>query len=104
VTGAFQLTPQAIDDIDEIWWRIAQDKPDAANKVERKIVATCRRLASHPLIGTLRRDLTSREVRFMTVPRYPNYVIVYRPDTVPLQVIAVLHGMRDLKPVLDTRV
>jgi plasmid stabilization system protein ParE len=36
-------------------------------------------------------------VRFWTVPKYSNYVIVYRPDTVPLQVVAVLHAKRDLK-------
>jgi plasmid stabilization system protein ParE len=30
-------------------------------------------------------------------------VIVYRPETAPLQVIAVLHGKRDLKDVLEGR-
>jgi hypothetical protein len=30
-------------------------------------------------------------------------VIVYRPGTVPLQVIAVLHGKRDLKTVVSGR-
>jgi hypothetical protein len=28
-------------------------------------------------------------------------VIVYRPETVPLQVVAVLHGKRDLIDVLE---
>jgi hypothetical protein len=41
-------------------------------------------------------------VRFWTVTKFPNYVIVYRPDTVPLQVVAVLHGKRDLKEVLES--
>ena len=35
------------------------------------------------------------------IPSFPNYVIVYRPETVPLQVVAVLHGQRDLKEVLS---
>jgi plasmid stabilization system protein ParE len=42
-------------------------------------------------------------VRFWTVTKFPNYVIVYRPDTAPLQVIAVLHGKRDLKKALEGR-
>jgi len=54
-------------------------------------------------MGTVRRDVTSLPVRFWTVQRFPNYVIVYRPETVPLQVIAVLHGRRDLKSILDER-
>jgi plasmid stabilization system protein ParE len=39
-------------------------------------------------------------VRFWTVTKSPNYVIVYRSETVPLQVVAVLHGKRDLKKIL----
>ena len=42
-------------------------------------------------------------VRFWSVTKYPNYVIVYRPETAPLQVIAVLHGKRDLKEILKGR-
>ena len=32
-----------------------------------------------------------------------SYTIVYRPETEPLRVIAVLHGARDLGPILSTR-
>jgi plasmid stabilization system protein ParE len=100
---SFQLTAQAIEDLDAIWWFIAKDSRDAADRVEMEIVATCRRLAKHPLMGIRRQDLTSLPVRFWTLPKFPNYVVVYRPDTAPLQVIAVLHGRRDLKKVLEGR-
>jgi len=103
VNAPFQFTPQAIDDLDAIWWFIADDSQDAANRVEREIVATCGRLAKHPLMGSRRQDITQLPVRFWTVTRFPNYVIVYRPETAPLQVVAVLHGMRDLKEVLEGR-
>jgi plasmid stabilization system protein ParE len=76
---------------------------NAADRVEMEIVATCRRLAKHPLMGTRRQDITSLPVRFWTLPKFGNYVIVYRPDTVPLQVVAVLHGKRDLKSVMEER-
>ena len=101
--SAFQLTPQATEDLDAIWWTIAQHNEDAAERVEIEILAACRLLATHPSMGTKRRDITTMLVRFWTVTKFPNYVIVYRPETVPLQVVAVLHGKRDLKEVLLKR-
>ena len=90
-----QFTPQAAEDLDAIWWVIAEDNRDAADRVEREILDTCHRLAKHPRMGTKRQDITPLPVRFWIVARFPNYVIVYRPETVPMQVVAVLHGKRD---------
>jgi plasmid stabilization system protein ParE len=59
-------------------------------------------LAESPLQGHLRRDLTKRPVRFWTLPKYPNYLIVYNPDARPLAIVRVLHGMRDLKRLLKS--
>jgi plasmid stabilization system protein ParE len=103
MNAPFQFTPQATEDLDAIWWFIAEDKRDAADRLEMEIVATCRRLAKHPLMGTKRLNITSLPVRFWVVTKFPNYVIVYRPETVPLQVVAVLHGKRDLRTVLAER-
>jgi plasmid stabilization system protein ParE len=103
MSAQFRFTPQAMEDLEAIWWFIAGDNRDAADRVEMEIVATCRRLAKHPLMGTKRQDITPLPVRFWTVAKFPNYVIVYRPETTPLEVIAVLHGRRDLKEVLERR-
>jgi plasmid stabilization system protein ParE len=103
MNAPFLLTPQATEDLDAIWWFIAKDSRDAADRVEMEIVATYRRLAKRPLIGTKRQDITQLPVRFWTVTKFPNYVIVYRAETIPLQVVAVLHGKRDLKEVLESR-
>ena len=103
MNAPFQFTPQATEDLDAIWLFIAEDNREAADRVELEILATCRRLAKHPLMGTRRRDITARPVRFWTVTKFPNYVIVYRPETTPLQVVAVLHGKRDRREVLEKR-
>jgi plasmid stabilization system protein ParE len=103
MSAAFRFTPRAAEDLDAIWWFIAEENRDAADRVELEIVATCGRLAKHPRIGSRRQDITALPVRFWTVTKFPNYVIVYRPDTAPLQVVAVLHGKRDLKEVLERR-
>jgi plasmid stabilization system protein ParE len=103
MNARFQFTPQATEDLDAIWWFIAKHNQEAADRVEKEIVSTCRRLAKHPLMGTKRQDITPLDVRFWTLPKFPNYVIVYRPEPVPLQAVAVLHGKRDLKEVLKRR-
>jgi plasmid stabilization system protein ParE len=54
-------------------------------------------------MGTKRQDITKLPVRFWTITKFPNYVIVYRPESVPLQVVAILHGNRDLEKVLEKR-
>jgi plasmid stabilization system protein ParE len=101
--ASFQLTPQATEDLDAIWWIIAEQSRDAAERVEIEILATCHRLARHPRMGTKRQDITMLPVRFWTITKFPNYVIVYRPESVPLRVVAILHGKRDLKEVLEER-
>lgn len=103
MSALFRFTPQAIEDLDAIWSFIAKDNREAADRVETEIIATSRRLAKHPLMGTKRQDITPLPVRFWTVTRFPNYVIVYRPDTVPLQVVAILHGKQDLKEEIPSR-
>jgi plasmid stabilization system protein ParE len=52
MNAPFQFTPQAIEDLDVIWWGIADDNREAADLVELEVVATCRRLAKHPLMGS----------------------------------------------------
>jgi len=59
------------------------------------------RLARKPTnAGRLRPDLTPRPLRFWAVRHYPNYLVVYDSETKPLQIIRILHGARDLPPIL----
>ena len=93
---SYRLTSKAEEDLFGIWSFIARDNPDAADRVEAAIFDACAFLAAAPLRGHLRRDLSSLTVRFWTVLRYPNYVIVYDPGTDPLQIIRILHGARNI--------
>jgi plasmid stabilization system protein ParE len=45
MSAPFQLTPQATEDLDAIWWFIEKDSGQAADQVEAEIIATCPRLA-----------------------------------------------------------
>jgi plasmid stabilization system protein ParE len=99
--SVYRITPQAADDLFEIWSFIARDSVEAAGRVEETILNSCALLADAPQLGQARDHLTQRPVRFWTVPRYPNYVIVYDPSPRPLQVIRILHGKRNLTGLLE---
>ncbi|HUX27231.1 MAG TPA: type II toxin-antitoxin system RelE/ParE family toxin [Terracidiphilus sp.] len=101
--SSYQFTPRAIDDLDDIWSYIAADSVDAANHVESAIFAACASLARHPLLGSKRSEITPLPVRFWAVTQYSSFIIVYRPETKPLQIVAVLHGKRDIKSLLEER-
>ena len=72
----YQFTPQAADDLFEIWSYIARDSIEAANRVEAAICEACNLLATTPLAGHVRKDLSGLTVRFWPVQPYSNYLIV----------------------------
>ena len=44
-------------------------------------------------VGHRREDITDKPIRFWSVYKY---LLVYRPDTKPLEILRIIHGMRDL--------
>jgi len=98
--SSYRFTPQAVADLFDIWSFIAQDKPAAADRVEEAVLRACDFLADSPMAGRVRKELTSRPVRFWVVQPYSNYLIVYDPEKKPLQVIRILHNARDLVSLL----
>ena len=93
----FVLSPEALDDLDQIWLYIAEDDIPAADRIEHEIREAIKVLAERPEIGHFRRDLTDRHVKFWTVD---HYMIVYDPATHPVQIIRVFHGSRDIPDLL----
>ncbi len=99
----YVLTPLAKADIFNIWTYIADHNQDAADRVERAIFDACALIAEAPLRGHSRPDLTDRPLLFWTITRYPNYVVVYRTERAPVQIIAVMHGKRNIQRILGKR-
>ncbi len=89
----YRLTQAAETDVVEIIQYLAERSDDAAQSVFRALEDAFNRLASHPHIGHAREDLTARPVKFLSVF---SYLVVYAPETSPLQIIRVLHGARDV--------
>ncbi len=96
------LAPQAARDLVQIWRYIKKESSqETADRVESVIRSKFGYLADFPQGGHWRRDLTTAEVRFLAVY---SYLIVYRPEMKPLQIVAILHAHRDLPKILAKRI
>lgn len=93
----YQLTPIARDDLRDIIEFIRGDNPTAAKRVLAEFKTAMRRLSRSPDIGHLREDLVDEPLRFW--PVY-SYLIIYRAEIRPIQIIRVLHGSRDVRSIL----
>jgi len=93
----FLLTPRAEQDVSDIWDYIADDSIEAADRVLDALEKALYKLARNPAIGHMREELADRRHRFLLVY---SYLIVYRFETQPLQVLRVLHAARDVQSIL----
>jgi plasmid stabilization system protein ParE len=82
--SAYVFTPEAEEDLFEVWLHTAQDSPESVDRVESELHNFCAFLASRPYAGHNRPDVTTLAVRFWTVPRFVRYIIVYDPVSDPL--------------------
>ncbi|MFZ1974908.1 MAG: type II toxin-antitoxin system RelE/ParE family toxin [Candidatus Acidiferrales bacterium] len=101
--SAWKLTPEAENDLFDIWSYIARDNLDAANDVENSIYLACNLISESPLAGRTRADLTLLPVRFWLVQPHKIYFIVYDPIKEPLQILRIVHAARDLPQTLRQR-
>jgi plasmid stabilization system protein ParE len=94
----FVLTHVAKADLLKILEYLEGDNPSAVLKVVDALDDAMQLLAENPGVGHLRPDLTPQDVRFWSVFRY---LVIYRPDTKPLEIVRVLHGKRDVRRLLE---
>lgn len=87
--------PLAEQDLDEIWFYIAQDNVDAADRTLDLLRDKGLILAKSPMIGRARTELAP-SLRSFPVG---NYLIFYRPIESGIEVIRVLHGSQDLNSI-----
>jgi plasmid stabilization system protein ParE len=97
----YVFAQQAAIDLVKIWRYIKRQSGDEmADRVEAAIREQIIFLAINPSAGHWRKDLTDDPVRFSLVY---SYLIVYRPTTKPLQIVAILQGRRDVEQILKDR-
>ncbi len=93
----YRISDAARTDLDEIWFYIAQDDVSAADKFIRAIVMRFPKLATMPLMGRTREELSPR-LRSFPIGRY---LIFYRPMENGVEIVRVLHGARDFPPLFE---
>ena len=91
----YRVSDVARADLDEIWVYIAQDNPDAADRLIRAIVSRFPMLASMPEMGRQREELAARLHSFPI----GNYIIFYHLIPGGVVVTQVCDGRRDLPSV-----
>jgi toxin ParE1/3/4 len=79
------------------WDYIANDNIEAADRVVEALEDAMFKLAKNPGMGHWREELTDKRHRFFLVY---SYLVVYRHETKPLQIIRVLHASRDVQSIL----
>jgi plasmid stabilization system protein ParE len=42
-------------------------------------------------------------LRYFPIPRFPNYVVFYRPLAFGAEILHILHGARDIKSILEAQ-
>lgn len=90
--GRIQRTPRADQDLEELWFFIAQDDPAAADRWLDTLEEKIGLLADNPLMGPARPDI-ARELRYHPVG---NHLLLYRVIQGGIEIVRVLHGARDL--------
>ncbi len=89
----FVLTPEARNDFRSILADIAEDSPEAAERLRSQFYAEMQQLGRFPGIGHYHDELLGRKYRFWN---FRHYVVAYAWEANPIQVISVIHGARDL--------
>jgi plasmid stabilization system protein ParE len=91
------LTPRAKRDVNDNWDYIASDKIEAADRVLIALESALVNLAKNPGRGYWREELADQSRRFWLVY---SYLIVYRHEAKPLQIVRALHASRDVQGLL----
>jgi toxin ParE1/3/4 len=89
------VSPLAQTDIDEIWDYIARHSPVNADRFVDRIEQRFDLLAANPGLGLARDDLRPGLRRF----RHLRYLIYYRLIRGGIEVVRVVHGARQQKPL-----
>jgi plasmid stabilization system protein ParE len=97
MASLYDVSREAQNDLFEIWRRIAADSVELANRIDNEFRELFASLGRMPGQGHRRRDLTLRPVLF--IPLY-SLMVVYQPEAMPIRILAVLRGRRNLRRVL----
>ncbi len=95
--SSYHLTHRVPDDLAEVWQHIAEDDPEAADRVNNAIFEAFEKIAEWPGMGHRRPDLNDDSLRVWPVF---SYLIIYRFKAEPVEIVRVVSGYRDMAALL----
>lgn len=97
----FILSPAAFQDIQEIWGYFAHELQnlEVADRIRDELFQAMKKLGEKPGLGHFRSDLSSEPLRFWLVR---NFLVIYRSELQPIQIVRILHGSRDIQTLLES--
>jgi toxin ParE1/3/4 len=89
------ISPEADQDLLEIWLYIAEDSPDDADRFLDRLEENAQKLAEFTEIGRDRPELAPN-LKSFSVDRY---ILYYRPDVDGIELVRILHAARDINQI-----
>ena len=86
-------TEPAVEDLRELHAYIARDSEVYANEFVERIISAAETVAAHPKVGRVVPEHDDENVRELL---YQHYRIIYRLKKDHVEMLAVIHGARDL--------
>ena len=98
--------PGVDDDVLELAEFLIEQSEDTARRFVDAVQKTLKELAGMPGMGSRKEfaDPALAQVRSWRVEGFPNHLIYYIPMVDGIDVLAILHGARDVERELETRV
>ncbi len=91
------ITDEARNDLAEIWATIAEARDErTANRMNQKILASCRSKAQFPDTGQSRDEIAPGLRSTAVLP----YVVFFRLEGDTILVLRILHGRRDVGRIM----
>ena len=99
------LRPGVVADLQSILAYLASNSLSAADRFADAVAPTLDALAAMPGKGSLKsfRHPELSDIRSWNVAGFRDYLILYRPIAGGIQVLAIVHGARDLPSLLNGR-
>ena len=88
----------ALEDMEKIADYIANDNKSASLKMLKLFYKSFNDLCIHPKLGTIRKDFTYKDVRFLKVHKH--YLIVYNFDKENIYILRVLSNYQNICELL----
>jgi len=96
------LSKKAEQDIDEIVSYISVDNKKNANKVLLAIRNSCSLIGRMPKIGRVDESIYSKELYYLTVEKFSNYLIFYILIKNKPLIVRVLHAKRNIPTIMKS--